>query len=70
MSLLARALFLVCVTAALAACAADVSRSVCEGFQARVRIVDPLADQKMVRDQVSCDAYEAERARLLRQPPQ
>ena len=53
------------------ACATtDANRSVCEGLQARVRVVDPLADPKTARDQVSCEAYEAERARLLKQRSQ
>jgi type IV pilus biogenesis protein CpaD/CtpE len=58
---------LACVAAGLAACATtDVNRSVCEGMQTRVRVVDPLADPKMPRDQPSCEAYEAERARLTK----
>jgi hypothetical protein len=56
--------------AALTACATNVERSMCEGFQARARVVDPLADPKTARDQVSCEAYEAERTRLLKSPPQ
>ncbi len=61
---------LLCVACALSACASDAQRSVCEGLQTRVRVVDPLADAKMARDQVSCEAYAAERERLLKQQPQ
>jgi hypothetical protein len=61
---------LACLPAALAACStSDVNRSVCEGMQTRVRVVDPLADPKMPRDQPSCEAYEAERARLTKEKP-
>ena len=64
------ALFLLWVPAGLAACSAPVNRSLCEGFQTRARVVDPLADQKTVRNGVSCEDYAAERDRLLKQPPQ
>jgi hypothetical protein len=49
----------------LASCAGtDVNRSLCEGFRSGARVVDPLADPKTARDPVTCEAYEAERARL------
>jgi len=59
----------VLVACALSACAEDANRSMCEGLQTRVRIVDPLADRQTLRDQqLSCEAYAAERERLLKQP--
>jgi len=54
----------------LGACTAPVNRSLCEGFQTRARIVDPLANQKTVRNPPSCEDYAAERDRLLPQRPQ
>ena len=56
------------VACVLSACAGDAQRSVCEGLQVRARVVDPLADARSARDQVSCEAYAAERERLLKQP--
>jgi hypothetical protein len=53
------------LTSVLASCAGtDVNRSLCEGFRSGARVVDPLADPKTARDPVTCEAYEAERARL------
>jgi hypothetical protein len=69
MRLLNLALFL-SVLAGLGACTAAVNRSLCEGFQTRARIVDPLADRKTVRNPASCEDYAAERDRLLPQRPQ
>lgn len=66
-----RAFFLValpCLAIGTAACTGDLNRSMCEGLQTRVRVVDPLAERQTLRDQqVSCEAYAAERERLLRQ---
>jgi hypothetical protein len=61
---------LLCLLAGLNACATDVNRSLCEGFQARARVVDPLADPKTARDQTTCEAYQAERARLQKERPE
>jgi len=59
---------LACLASCLASCAAtDVNRSLCEGFQARARVVDPLADPKPGQDRVTCEAYEAERARVRKE---
>lgn len=59
---------LLCLPAGLAGCATtDVNRSVCEGLQARVRVVDPLADPKTARDQITCEAYQTERTRLQKE---
>jgi hypothetical protein len=56
-----------CLAIATTACTGDVNRSMCEGLQTRVRVVDPLADRQTLRDQqVSCEAYAAERERLLK----
>lgn len=53
----------------LAGCAGTSgARAMCEGLQARVRVVDPLADPKLSRDHPSCLEYEAERKRLQEQP--
>jgi hypothetical protein len=61
---------LLSVLAGLGACTAPVNRSLCEGFQTRARIVDPLADQKTMRNPASCEDYAAQRDRLLPQRPQ
>jgi hypothetical protein len=56
------------LAAVLGGCAgSDTSRAVCEGLQARVRIVDPLADPKTARDQITCHEYEVGRKRLQKQ---
>jgi nucleoside-diphosphate-sugar epimerase len=56
---------LVAIGVGVAGCAGSpAARSLCEGLQMRVRVVDPLADPKTSPNPASCEQYEAERSRL------